>query len=86
MSFKVAVAGLGVVGSGVAKLLIEQKELLAQRCDGEIELVAVADINEARAAALNLPASVVYYKDAMEMLEKQDAKKAEAVSGEGSVK
>lgn len=73
MSFKVAVAGLGVVGSGVAKLLIEQKELLAQRCDGEIELVAVADINEARAAALNLPASVAYYKDAMEMLEKQDA-------------
>lgn len=71
--FKVAVAGLGVVGSGVVKLLLEQKDLLAQRCNREISLVAVADVNEDRAKALNLPEDVVFYKDAMEMVQKTDA-------------
>ena len=73
MSFKVAVAGLGVVGSGVVRLLTEQKEILRQRCNKAVELTAVADINEERFRALDLPESVTYYKNAMEMLEKSDA-------------
>ena len=54
--FKVAVAGLGTVGSGVVKLLREQRDVLLKR------------VKE-----LNLPASVAFYRDAREMVEKADA-------------
>ena len=71
--FKVAVAGLGTVGSGVVKLLREQRNVLLKRCGRLIELTAVADLNPARAEELNLPASVAFYRDAREMAEKADA-------------
>lgn len=71
--FKVAVAGLGTVGSGVVKLLREQRDVLLKRCGRLIELTAVADLNSARAEELNLPASVAFYRDAREMVEKADA-------------
>lgn len=71
--FKVAVAGLGTVGSGVVKLLREQRDVLLKRCGRLIELTAVADLNPARAEELNLPASVAFYRDAREMAEKADA-------------
>ena len=73
MVFKVAIAGLGVVGGGTAKLLTEHKDLLEKRCNRAMELTAVADVNEDRFRALNLPVSVSYYKDALEMVEKADA-------------
>ncbi len=71
--FKVAVAGLGTVGSGVVKLLREQRDVLLKRCGRLIELTAVADLNPARVKELNLPASVAFYRDAREMVEKADA-------------
>lgn len=71
--FKVAVAGLGTVGSGVVKLLREQRDVLLKRCGRLIELTAVADLNPARVEELNLPASVAFYQDAREMVEKADA-------------
>lgn len=71
--FKVAVAGLGTVGGGVVRLLREQQDVLLKRCGRLIELTAVADLNLARAAELNLPASVAFYQDAREMAEKTDA-------------
>lgn len=71
--FKVAVAGLGTVGSGVVKLLREQRDVLLKRCSRLIELTAVADLNPARVEELNLPASVAFYRDAREMVEKADA-------------
>lgn len=71
--FKVAVAGLGTVGGGVVRLLREQQDVLLKRCGRLIELTAVADLNPARAAELNLPASVAFYQDAREMAEKTDA-------------
>lgn len=71
--FKVAVAGLGTVGSGVVKLLREQRDVLLKRCGRLIELTAVADLNPARVEELNLPASVAFYRDAREMVEKADA-------------
>lgn len=58
--FKVAVAGLGTVGSGVVKLLREQRDVLLKRCGRLIELTAVADLNPARVEELNLPASVAF--------------------------
>ena len=71
--FKVAVAGLGTVGGGVVKLLLEQREILMKRCGRQIDLAAVSDLNEKRFEELNLPASVTRYKDAREMAEKTDA-------------
>lgn len=71
--FKVAVAGLGTVGSGVVKLLREQRDVLLKRCGRLIKLTAVADLNPARVEELNLPASVAFYRDAREMVEKADA-------------
>ena len=53
--FKVAVAGLGTVGSGVVRLLQEQKDVLLKRCGRQIKLTAVSDLNPARMKELNLP-------------------------------
>ncbi len=71
--FKVAIAGLGTVGGGVARLLLEQKDVLLKRCGKPIELTAVSDLNPDRCEELNLPASVSFYRDAREMAEKADA-------------
>ena len=71
--FKVAVAGLGTVGSGVVRLLQEQKDVLLKRCGRQIELTAVSDLNTARMKELNLPDSVSFYGDAREMADKASA-------------
>ena len=71
--FKVAVAGLGTVGSGVVRLLQEQKDVLLKRCGRQIELTAVSDLNPARMKELNLPDSVSFYGDAREMADKASA-------------
>lgn len=72
-TFKVALAGLGTVGGGVAKLLRDQKELLLKRCGRPIELVAASDLNQARFDGLELSASVIRYADARKMAEETDA-------------
>ena len=40
-SLKIAVAGLGTVGVGTIKLLVEQSDLFERRCGRRIEVVAV---------------------------------------------
>jgi hypothetical protein len=42
---RVAIAGLGTVGAGVAKILNANGALIAQRCNRAIELVGVSDPN-----------------------------------------
>ena len=71
--FKVALAGLGTVGGGVAKLLSEQKDVLAKRCGRPIELCAAADLNEARLKELGVSENVKYYNNALDMLRETDA-------------
>ncbi len=44
-AINVGIMGLGVVGSGVAKLLLEKKELLASRTGAALNLEAIADID-----------------------------------------
>ncbi|MDR1518697.1 MAG: homoserine dehydrogenase [Planctomycetota bacterium] len=51
----VGLIGAGVVGGGVAGLLLSRRELLARRTGIDIELLAVADVDAARAAALGVP-------------------------------
>lgn len=72
-TFKVALAGLGTVGGGVAKLLTDQKDILLKRCGRPIELVAASDLNKTRFDELGVPSSVVRYADARKMAEETDA-------------
>ena len=41
-SIRVGIAGLGTVGSGVAKILLANKQLITSRCDRKIELTAIS--------------------------------------------
>jgi len=61
------IIGLGTVGSGVAKLLLERRAEIAQRTGVDLALVAAADLKPERAAALNL-ANDVYTPDASTLL------------------
>ena len=74
---KVAIAGLGTVGGGVAQILHTHRALLAQRCGRAIQLVAVADQRPFDKLATQLDAhgkgSVVLYNDAMKMANDSDA-------------
>ncbi len=51
----IALAGAGTVGGGVAGLLLGRREMLARRAGADLELVAVADMDTARARALGVP-------------------------------
>ena len=50
----VGVLGLGTVGTGVARILLEQKELLTDRTGMEFQLKSIADVDWARERDLNL--------------------------------
>lgn len=62
-SVKVGLIGLGVVGGGVARLLMEEKERLAEVLGAELVLARVADLDQDRAKELGL-AQDVYTSDA----------------------
>ena len=51
----IGLAGAGVVGGGVAELLLGRRELLTRRAGVALDLVAVADMDEARAVAAGVP-------------------------------
>lgn len=73
-ALNVAVAGLGTVGRETVRLLRARRTELKERLGAELRIVAVADRDAAREArALGLPASVVRYRDPIDM-----AKHAEA--------
>jgi homoserine dehydrogenase len=52
---KVAIIGLGTIGSGVAKLLVEQKERIARQTGRPVELVYVVDNDLKRKRNIALP-------------------------------
>lgn len=49
-NFKVAILGAGTVGGGVARILLEQEEALAQRAAQRLELAAIVDLRPAQCA------------------------------------
>ncbi len=70
----VAVAGLGNVGRETVRLLRARRAELRERLGAELRLVAVADRDAAREArGLGLPASVVRYRDPLDMAKRADA-------------
>jgi len=50
---RVGLLGLGTIGTGVARILIEQQELMARRLGKRVRLVAAADRDLARERGLN---------------------------------
>lgn len=55
-NFNIAIFGCGVVGTGVAKILLDMKDELSSRADQKIELKKIVDLfPEKSAAAYNLP-------------------------------
>ena len=56
---KVAIIGFGTIGSGVARLLLEQPERIAQRAGKPVELVHVVDPDHKRARNVSLPPGVL---------------------------
>jgi homoserine dehydrogenase len=64
---RVALAGLGTVGGGVAELLRRNAEIISQRAGRPVQLVAVADLDQAKAKGLTGPNSQAF-SDALEML------------------
>ena len=55
---KVAIVGFGTIGSGVARLLLECGDRIAQRAGQRIELVQVVDPDLARTRNIALPAGM----------------------------
>ena len=64
---RVALAGLGTVGGGVAELLRRNAEIISQRAGRPVQLVAVADLDQAKAKGLTGPDAQAF-SDALEML------------------
>ena len=51
----VGVIGFGTVGTGVVRLLIEQKELLARRLGADLVLAKIADLDLERPRTVAVP-------------------------------
>jgi homoserine dehydrogenase len=64
---KVGLIGLGVVGGGVARLMMEEKERLAEVLGAELILAGAADLDQSLAKDLGLPQDV-YTPDATALL------------------
>ncbi len=73
-AINIAVAGLGTVGRETVRLLRARRAELKERLGAELRLVAVADrAAEREARALGLPASVVRYRDPLDMVRRAEA-------------
>jgi len=68
---RVGILGLGTVGLGVARILIEQQELMAKRLGKTLKLVAAADRNLNRDFGLDL-SGVTLYDDAADVVTADD--------------
>ena len=68
---KIAIAGLGTVGTGAFRILSENVELLAQRSQRRLEVAAVSALDRSRNRGINLN-TVNWYDDAVEMAASAD--------------
>ncbi|MCR5165140.1 MAG: homoserine dehydrogenase, partial [Thermoguttaceae bacterium] len=54
-TIKVGLVGFGTIGTGVAKLLLLQKERISKRTGCDVQLVRIADLDTTRDRGLTLP-------------------------------
>ena len=64
---RVGVAGLGTIGGGTVRLLSENADLIAARCGRPVTVVAVAERDRERAAAVDV-GSAELLGDGLEIL------------------
>ncbi|MBT5751888.1 MAG: hypothetical protein HOI33_04180, partial [Rhodospirillaceae bacterium] len=69
---RIALAGLGTVGTGTLQLLKAQDAILAQRCGRPLQVVAVADLDCKRDRGVDM-AGIACYDDALKMIAEVDA-------------
>ncbi len=56
---KVGLVGFGTVGTGVARLLLEQQERISHRCGQEVRLVKIVDADVTRKRTVDVPDGVL---------------------------
>ena len=84
-TLKIAVAGLGTVGAGVLRLLVENGGELARRCGHTIEVTAVSARERGRERNVPLD-SAEWFDDATTMASEADAEVVvELIGGDGGV-
>jgi len=64
---RIALAGLGTVGTGTLQLLEAQSATLAQRCGRSLQVVAVADLDCKRDRGIDMT-NIACYDDALKMI------------------
>jgi len=67
-SVKVGIIGFGTVGCGVAKILLENRELIRERSGVNVELVKIADKDLERPRPYSVPEELLT-KDAMDIID-----------------
>lgn len=81
----VGIAGLGTVGGGVAKLLVQQTEIIARRCGRRIEIVAASALEKHRTDALGI-GYVRWFDNAADMAAAPDIDViVELIGGSGGI-
>jgi homoserine dehydrogenase len=80
-SLRIALAGLGTVGGGVAKAIIERKSELAERAGREIELVAVSARDRKKKRAVDL-SGIRWSQDASSLAKTDADVVVELIGGE----
>ncbi len=72
-ALRVAVAGLGTVGTSVVRRLVDNGSRLAARCGRSLNLVAVAELEDTPGIDRELPSGCRRLKDASEMIDQVEA-------------
>lgn len=70
-SVRIAIAGLGTVGTGVVRMLNENREKIRQHCGGDIEITAICDNDPGKSLPPDL-GPIPLVRDAGELIEKHD--------------
>ncbi|MCP5367419.1 MAG: homoserine dehydrogenase [Hyphomicrobiales bacterium] len=81
---RIGVAGLGTIGGGTVKLLVQNADLLAARCGRPVTLAAVAEPNRNRNPGVNMD-GVTWYEDAMALVDSDVDVVVELIGGSGGI-
>ncbi|MBI5575191.1 MAG: homoserine dehydrogenase, partial [Deltaproteobacteria bacterium] len=82
----VGIVGFGTVGTGTAKLLLENAELLRRRVGVPLRICGIADIDTARDRGVKLPEGVLT-SDGFQVVRNPDVRiVVELVGGTGAAK
>ncbi|MBT6857182.1 MAG: homoserine dehydrogenase, partial [Rhodospirillaceae bacterium] len=82
---KIGIAGLGTVGAGTQKILVENRDILTARCDRELVVTAVSARDKSKDRGIDL-AGIHWCDDAAELALRDDVDVvAELIGGEDGI-